>query len=358
METNTNQGITTNEQFERLIDFALKDGILTDKEREVIMKKAQSLGIDVDEAELILEAKLIDLNNGENKAHNTEHNYETSTIGNYQKEYNRIKNQNFKPIQEVVFLTGRRTKYDNDDRSEYTRIETERIKNECYAFIDSISPNNEIETIDALDFLSHFLPSPSIEVLLPKKNSYYRAYKYNDDDYEYNYDRDYTVRAVSKIKTIIKESEEKFSSVASVMNKVKVVKDRLKSLSNILELKLEESKERLANSDNDFEKEKLDFKKAFRPFRIRRCVIWAIFVISFVSAWIFVDGWGWSVLINILTLGLWFLFLVIWGESLYSDYKDFKEEHKPTKGKKLDKEFLLEATIKVLCNKELPLFKL
>lgn len=346
METNTNHGITTNEQFERLIDFALKDGILTDKEREVIMKKAQSLGIDVDEAELILEAKLIDLNNGENKAHNTEHNYETSTIGNYQKEYNRIKNQNFKPIQEVVFLTGRRTKYDNDDRRRYTRIETERIKNECYAFIDSISPNNEIETIDALDFLSHFLPSPSIEVLLP---NYYK---------EYNYDRDYTVRAVSKIKTIIKESEEKFSSVASVMNKVKVVKDRLKSLSNILELKLEESKERLANSDNDFEKEKLDFKKAFRPFRIRRCVIWAIFVISFVSAWIFVDGWGWSVLINILTLGLWFLFLVIWGESLYSDYKKFKQEHKPTKGKKLDKEFQLRATIKVLCNKELPLFKL
>lgn len=357
METNTNQGITTNEQFERLIDFALKDGILTDKEREVIMKKAQSLGIDVDEAELILEAKLIDLNNGENKAHNTEHNYETSTIGNYQKEYNRIKNQNFKPIQEVVFLTGRRTKYDNDDREEYTRIETERIKNECYAFIDSIYPNNEIETIDALDFLSHFLPSPSIEVLLPKEDDYYMAYEGNYDPSEYNYDRDYTVRAVSKIKTIIKESEEKFSSVASVMNKVEVVKDRLKSLSNILELKLEESKERLANSDNDFEKEKLDFKKAFRPFQIRRCVIWAIFVISFVSAWIFVDGWGWSVLINILTLGLWFLFLVIWGESLYDDYKEFKRKHKPTIGKKHHKEFQLEATIKV-CNKELPLFKL
>lgn len=357
METNTNQGITTNEQFERLIDFALKDGILTDKEREVIMKKAQSLGIDVDEAELILEAKLMDLNNGENKAHNTEHNYETSTIGNYQKEYNRIKNQNFKPIQEVVFLTGRRTKYDNDDREEYTRIETERIKNECYAFIDSIYPSNEIETINALDFLSHFLPSPSIEVLLPKEDAYYRAYRDNRDPFEYNYDRDYTVRAVSKIKTIIKESEEKFSSVASVMNKVKVVKDRLKSLSNILELKLEESKERLDNSDNDFEKEKLDFEKAFRPFQIRRCVIWAIFVISFVSAWIFVDGWGWSVLINILTLGLWFLFLFFWGVSLYIDYKEFKEEHKPTKGKKLDKEFQLEATI-YACNKELPLFKL
>lgn len=357
METNTNQGITTNEQFERLIDFALKDGILTDKEREVIMKKAQSLGIDVDEAELILEAKLIDLNNGENKAHNTEHNYETSTIGNYQKEYNRIKNQNFKPIQEVVFLTGRRTKYDNEERSRYTRIETERIKNECYAFIDSIYPNNEIETIDALDFLSHFLPSPSIEVLLPKKDSYYRAYECNYDPTQYNYDRDYTVRAVSKIKTIIKESEEKFSSVASVMNKVKVVKDRLKSLSNILELKLEESKERLANSDNDFEKEKLDFKKSFRPFRIRRCVIWVIFVISFVSAWIFVDGWGWSVLINILTLGLWVLFLANWGESLYEDYKKFKQNHKPTKGKKHHKEFHLEATI-YACNKELPLFKL
>ena len=43
---------------EKLIEIALEDGVLTDKERSVLFKKAQSLGIDSDEFEMVLESRL------------------------------------------------------------------------------------------------------------------------------------------------------------------------------------------------------------------------------------------------------------------------------------------------------------
>ena len=47
-----------NPELEKLIDLALADGILTDKERAILQKKAESLGVDQDEFEMILEGKL------------------------------------------------------------------------------------------------------------------------------------------------------------------------------------------------------------------------------------------------------------------------------------------------------------
>jgi len=47
-----------NAELEKLIDFALADGVVTDKEREIVRKKAEKLGEDPDEAEMILDAKL------------------------------------------------------------------------------------------------------------------------------------------------------------------------------------------------------------------------------------------------------------------------------------------------------------
>ena len=47
-----------NPELEKLIDFALADGAVTDKEREIIRRKAEKLGEDPDEAEMILDAKL------------------------------------------------------------------------------------------------------------------------------------------------------------------------------------------------------------------------------------------------------------------------------------------------------------
>lgn len=45
-------------ELEQLIQYALADGILTPKERAVLMKKAEAAGADLDEFEMILEAKL------------------------------------------------------------------------------------------------------------------------------------------------------------------------------------------------------------------------------------------------------------------------------------------------------------
>jgi hypothetical protein len=45
-------------EIEKLIDLAIADGQITDKERKVILKKANELGVDTDEIEMILDGKL------------------------------------------------------------------------------------------------------------------------------------------------------------------------------------------------------------------------------------------------------------------------------------------------------------
>jgi len=48
------------EQLEKLIEMALMDGELTEKEKQVLFKKAQALGIDLDEFEMVLDARLFE----------------------------------------------------------------------------------------------------------------------------------------------------------------------------------------------------------------------------------------------------------------------------------------------------------
>ena len=47
-----------NEELEQLIEIALTDGTLTDKKKDVIFKKAQALGVVIDELEMVLEARV------------------------------------------------------------------------------------------------------------------------------------------------------------------------------------------------------------------------------------------------------------------------------------------------------------
>jgi len=47
-----------NSEIENLIDMALADGEVTEKERAIILRKAEQLGIDKDEVEMILDGKL------------------------------------------------------------------------------------------------------------------------------------------------------------------------------------------------------------------------------------------------------------------------------------------------------------
>ncbi len=49
-----------NEQLDKLIEIALMDGELTEKEKQILFKKAESFGVDLDEFEMVLEAKLFE----------------------------------------------------------------------------------------------------------------------------------------------------------------------------------------------------------------------------------------------------------------------------------------------------------
>lgn len=53
-------------KLEQLIDAALADGELTQKEKQVLFKKAQEMGIDLDEFEMVLDARLVKKNNTQN----------------------------------------------------------------------------------------------------------------------------------------------------------------------------------------------------------------------------------------------------------------------------------------------------
>ena len=46
------------EKIEQLISAALADGVLTEKEKQILFKRAQDQGIDLDEFEMVLDARL------------------------------------------------------------------------------------------------------------------------------------------------------------------------------------------------------------------------------------------------------------------------------------------------------------
>ena len=48
------------EKLEKLIEMALMDGELTDKEKQILSKNAESMGVDLDEFEMVLEARLFE----------------------------------------------------------------------------------------------------------------------------------------------------------------------------------------------------------------------------------------------------------------------------------------------------------
>ncbi len=55
------------QEIEKLIDLALADGQITEKERNVILKKAAELGVDADEVEMVLDGKIHQLETGKPK---------------------------------------------------------------------------------------------------------------------------------------------------------------------------------------------------------------------------------------------------------------------------------------------------
>lgn len=56
-----------NLEIEKLIDLALADGIVTEQERAIILRKAEKLGEDIDEVEMILDGKIALMNKEKNQ---------------------------------------------------------------------------------------------------------------------------------------------------------------------------------------------------------------------------------------------------------------------------------------------------
>lgn len=69
VQQSTSTGIY-NPQLEKLIDIALADGELTEKEKQVLFKRAEAMGIDLDEFEMVLDAKLYEQNKSNNASAN------------------------------------------------------------------------------------------------------------------------------------------------------------------------------------------------------------------------------------------------------------------------------------------------
>lgn len=57
-----------NERIEALISAALADGVLTEKEKQILLKNAKSEGIDLDEFEMVLNARLVELEKAKEEA--------------------------------------------------------------------------------------------------------------------------------------------------------------------------------------------------------------------------------------------------------------------------------------------------
>ncbi len=57
-----------NEKIEGLIKAALADGELTEKEKQILFRRAQEQGIDLDEFEMVLDARLVELEKAEQKS--------------------------------------------------------------------------------------------------------------------------------------------------------------------------------------------------------------------------------------------------------------------------------------------------
>ena len=73
-----------NKELEKLIELALVDGVVTEKEKKVLYKKATEFNVDIDEFEMILEAK-VQLARKDNKEVIQEKQQRSQKIGNLKK---------------------------------------------------------------------------------------------------------------------------------------------------------------------------------------------------------------------------------------------------------------------------------
>ena len=140
------------EEIENLINAAMADGVLTDKEKQIIINKAKSQGIDPDEMELVLGAKVFEFS----KNNQFEENYDEipSIVNSYRAEFEAIKKTKIEKEWFFYTKTGKRGEY-----RDVEHFDNQGTLNAKRRYLISINPVGKVETIAALKFLISFIPS-------------------------------------------------------------------------------------------------------------------------------------------------------------------------------------------------------
>lgn len=156
-----------NPEIEKLINMALADGQVTDKEREIILRKAEKLGIDVDEMEMYLEGRLGSSNI----------NFESS---NQNHELNKVI-ENSKFIDDNNYdLLG----FINQFNQRLEHLDT-TISDDFLKYTDTDLINCKVEKDDR-DLIFHFILLKNLKIELSKKGGFFSSssflYAYREEN--------------------------------------------------------------------------------------------------------------------------------------------------------------------------------
>ncbi|WP_395632926.1 DNA translocase FtsK [Flavobacterium sp.] len=183
-----------NEQLLKFIALCLTDGVITDKEREVIFRKAAEYNVDIDECEIILESMIQQKNMSQTS---TVSKNEIATDVNT--EINNSERDSL--FREAAELIVEYQEVSEDFLKDKLKLETNRacrlIKQlETTGLINKINGNNEYKiNIRNGVFLDHFLTSGEIKKIydysftnltLLEKSKGARIPNINEDGYKYN----------------------------------------------------------------------------------------------------------------------------------------------------------------------------
>lgn len=160
VKENVSGGLYDN-QLEQLIESALADGVLTDKEKGILKKKAQSMGIDLDEFEMVLEARLFEMNKDDVDTTETL-NYGTVRIisDKYKKQFDSIDIKREVRRHEHVerkTKTGKIVITNQIRRVKKTETDTYETQKAQKDYLLSLNPQTKEEVLAVVEFLSSFM---------------------------------------------------------------------------------------------------------------------------------------------------------------------------------------------------------
>ena len=140
------KSVMYNEKIEALIDIALEDGVLTDKERGILLRKAQESGIDPDEFEMVLDSRVAKLNKGNSPS------VSNANSGNIRVLFKQLEELELEKQSTTGIISGRIKSFVADDDDDYLEKLTQKKRNLIQNF--PLPTSRE----DILEFLSLAIP--------------------------------------------------------------------------------------------------------------------------------------------------------------------------------------------------------